>query len=183
MRVLYLSLASLSFALATAGVFLPVLPTTPFLLLTSWFLMRSSPRLHARLLASPLFGPLLADWARDRGVRLHVKVTALAVLALVTGATLVGTELALGWKALLLSLAALGATVILRLKTVRGAPAPLAAPGASPDDVDGATGLRSDLSSGTQPSGTLPSGTRPPPAQPRARTGSARELGGRGERI
>jgi uncharacterized membrane protein YbaN (DUF454 family) len=128
MRVVYLTLASLCFALATAGVFLPVLPTTPFLLLTSWLLVRSSPRLHARLVASPLFGPLLLDWTRDRGVRLHVKVTALAVLTLVTGWTVLGTDLAVGWKALGVSLATLGATVILRLRTIQATPQPVPVP-------------------------------------------------------
>jgi uncharacterized membrane protein YbaN (DUF454 family) len=136
MRPVYLSLAGLSFVLAAVGVFLPVLPTTPFLLLTSWLLVRSSPRLHARLVASPLFGPLLLDWARDRGVRLHVKVAALGALALVTGLSLFGTELAWGWKATLLSLATVGATVILRLKTVRGVPPTVPAPVESDDRAD-----------------------------------------------
>lgn len=125
MRAAYLTLAGLFVALATLGLFLPVLPTTPFLLLASACLVRSSPRLHARLLASPLFGPLLLDWERHRGVRLHVKVTALAVLATVTTWSCLGTELAWGWKALLLVLASVGATVILRLRTIR-MPQPLA---------------------------------------------------------
>lgn len=119
MRPLYLSLAALFLALAGLGAFLPVLPTTPFLLLTSWCLARSSPTWHARLRRSPLFGPLLADWERQRGVRLHVKVTALVMLALTVGASLWLGDLR-GWLAgLLIGLAAVGATVILRLKTVR----------------------------------------------------------------
>lgn len=118
MRPLYLSLAALFVTLAGLGVLLPVLPTTPFLLLTSWCLVRSSPTWHARLCRSPLFGPLLADWERHHGVRLHVKVTALGMLAVA-----VGTSLWLGpdssWlRGLLLALAAVGAGVILRLRTV-----------------------------------------------------------------
>lgn len=118
MRPLYLSLAALFVTLAGLGVLLPVLPTTPFLLLTSWCLVRSSPTWHARLRRSPVFGPLLADWERHHGVRLHVKVTALGMLAVA-----VGTSLWLGpdssWlRGLLLALAAVGAVVILRLRTV-----------------------------------------------------------------
>ena len=124
MRALYLTLAAVFMVLATAGVFLPVLPTTPFLLLASWCLVRSSPRLHARLLASPLFGPLLLDWERHRGVRLHVKVSALAVLALVVGLGLASQGLSLPLKLVLATLATIGATVILRLRTIRG-PLPL----------------------------------------------------------
>jgi hypothetical protein len=130
MRLLHLVLAALFMALATAGVFLPVLPTTPFLLLASWCLVRSSPRLHARLLASPLFGPLLLDWERHRGVRLHVKVSALAVLALVVGFGLASGSLSLPLKFVLGSLAAVGATVIVRLRTIRSPlPLPTAASG------------------------------------------------------
>ncbi|MSR63533.1 MAG: DUF454 family protein [Planctomycetes bacterium] len=49
MRTLYLSVGALFFALAALGAVLPVLPTTPFLLLTSWCLARSPPTWHARL--------------------------------------------------------------------------------------------------------------------------------------
>ncbi len=124
MRIIYLALAAVFVALATAGVFLPVLPTTPFLLLASWCLLRSSPRLHARLLASPIFGPLLLDWERHRGVRLHVKVSALGVLVLVVGFGLASGGLTLPLKIVLVSLASIGATVILRLRTLR-TPLPL----------------------------------------------------------
>jgi len=135
MRPVYLTLAALFMALATAGVFLPVLPTTPFLLLASWCLLRCSPRLHARLLASPLFGPLLLDWERHRGVRLHVKVSALAVLCLVVGFGLASDSLSLPLKLILAALASIGATVILRLRTVRSPlPLPPAARGERADE-------------------------------------------------
>ena len=61
-RMLYLLLAGGFFVLAMAGVILPGLPTTPFLLLTSYFLVRSYPRLNERLIKSKLFGPILVDW-------------------------------------------------------------------------------------------------------------------------
>lgn len=119
MRPLLLALAGFSFALAVLGVFLPVLPTTPFLLLTSACLVRSSPRLNEKLRRSPLFGPLLRDWEEHRGVRLHVKVTAVSLIALVVGWSLFFRELSIPLQVLLCSLAALGAYVVLRLKTVR----------------------------------------------------------------
>lgn len=124
MRALYLTAAALFVGLATAGVFLPLLPTTPFLLLASWCLVRSSPRLHARLLTSPLFGPMILDWERHRGVRLHVKLSALAVLALVVGYGLASARLNVPLKFALAALTMVGATVILRLRTIRS-PLPL----------------------------------------------------------
>ena len=121
-RPLYLLFAALLFVLAVLGAFLPVLPTTPFLLLTSWCLVRSSPALHQKLRRSPLFGPLIADWERHHGVRLHVKLSALGMLAIAVGASLYFGELPTWLAALLIVLALVGATVILRLKTVRDSP-------------------------------------------------------------
>jgi uncharacterized protein len=118
-RVLYAGLGLFFIGLAVLGVVLPVLPTTPFLLLASYFFVRSSPCLHAWLLRSRLFGGLLRDWQRHRGVRPRVKVT--AVLVLLTAVTL---SIALGglpWPliALLVVLAAIGLVVVLRLPLIR----------------------------------------------------------------
>ena len=119
MKLLYLSLALLFFVLAVLGVFLPVLPATPFLLLTSWCLLRSSPRWHARLHRSPLFGPILHDWEVHRGVRLHVKCTAVAVIAVAAGASLAFGSLSTTASVALIVLAAIGLGVGLRLPVVR----------------------------------------------------------------
>ncbi|MBI5363613.1 MAG: YbaN family protein [Planctomycetes bacterium] len=119
MRPLFLALAGFFFVLAVLGVFLPVLPTTPFLLLTSACLVRSSPHLNEKLRRSPLFGPLLRDWEAHRGVRLHVKVTAMTLIVLVVAWSLFFRELSVAMQVLLCSLAALGAFVVLRLETVR----------------------------------------------------------------
>ena len=105
--------------LGLLGVYLPGLPTTPFLLLASYFLIRSSPKLYARVEAMPVVGSYLRDWNRKRGVRLHVKV-----LALVMTASFVGLGLVLGsqqfWvQVLVIALAAVGQAVVWSLKTVR----------------------------------------------------------------
>lgn len=118
-RYVLLALAALFFVLAVLGAFLPVLPATPFLLLTSWCLVRASPRLNEKLRRSPLFGPLLRDWEAYHGVRLHVKVTALSVLALAVTGSLVFGNLTTWLRVVLVVLAAVGAAVILRLRTVR----------------------------------------------------------------
>ncbi|HEY0214065.1 MAG TPA: YbaN family protein [Paenirhodobacter sp.] len=66
MKAVFLTLGLLATALGFIGVFLPVLPTTPFLIVAAACFARSSTRLEAWLLAQPHFGPLLVNW-RERG--------------------------------------------------------------------------------------------------------------------
>jgi uncharacterized membrane protein YbaN (DUF454 family) len=117
-RWLYLCLGVLFVALAVLGAFLPLLPTTPFVLLASGCFVRSSPRLAAWLRRSRLFGPLLTDWEQHRGVRLHVKVTAVTMIVLAATASLVFGALSPALRIVLLALAAVGIAVVLRLRTI-----------------------------------------------------------------
>ncbi len=69
-------------ALAAAGVVLPVLPTTPFVLLSAWALARSSPRLEAWLRNHPRLGPPLKAWEQRRAIPPRAKAVAVASLPL-----------------------------------------------------------------------------------------------------
>lgn len=100
------------------GALLPLLPTTPFLLLASFFFVRSSPRLHAWLLGNRLFGPFLRDWNRYRGVSRRVKLTAVGMILLVGGASAASGRLPYPLLLLLFALLGLGLTVVLRLRTI-----------------------------------------------------------------
>ncbi len=130
---IYVCVGCFFVGLGVLGAFLPVLPTTPFLLLASFFFVRSSPRLNAKLLHSPLFGPFLRDWHRHQGVRPRVKVTAVLVMLAAVAASLIWGNLAWYVVVLLLVLAAVGLTVVLRLPVIRSEDAaPLSAAVAEP---------------------------------------------------
>lgn len=80
-RTLWLVAGLVSLALGAAGVFLPLVPTVPFMLLAAFCFARSSERLHAWLLSHPTFGPPIADW-RDRGA-ISQRAKRLATVAIV----------------------------------------------------------------------------------------------------
>lgn len=119
MKVLYVILGAVSLGLGIAGIFLPVLPTTPFLLLTAWLWMKGSPRLHAKLLAHPRLGPYIVAFQRDRALPVKVKVVSVAML----WATILSTAfLAIDrwWlRGLLIAIAAAVTAHILSFKTKR----------------------------------------------------------------
>ena len=84
-RWLFVALGGVFVALGVVGVVLPGIPTTPFLLLASYFFVRSSPALHQRLLGSKLFGPTLRDWQRHKGVKRRTKWISITCCSLMIG--------------------------------------------------------------------------------------------------
>ena len=78
MRGFYLALGLVFSGLGIAGTVLPVLPTTPFLLLAAACFTRSSERLERWLVEHPRFGPTLREWRERGAIPLRAKLLALA---------------------------------------------------------------------------------------------------------
>lgn len=68
--------------LAALGAVLPLLPTTPFLLVAAACFAKSSPRLHRMLLQNKVFGPLIYHWQATKSIPKTGKICALASIAL-----------------------------------------------------------------------------------------------------
>ena len=98
MRGLWLTAGMLFLGLGLLGVLLPILPTTPFLLLAAWCFARSSPRLHGWLLGHRLFGPPIRNWEENGAISRPAKRLAAGSMAAVFALSVV---LGLSWKALL----------------------------------------------------------------------------------
>ncbi|WP_313739440.1 YbaN family protein [Pseudomonas sp.] len=80
MRYLLLALGWLSVALGVVGIFLPVLPTTPFLLLAAACFARSSPRFHHWLVHHRHLSPWIRDYLGGQGIPLRGKVWAIGLM-------------------------------------------------------------------------------------------------------
>ncbi|WP_442918177.1 YbaN family protein [Magnetococcus sp. PR-3] len=80
MRHLYLLLGWLFFVLGIIGAFLPVLPTTPFMLLALWAFSKGSEHLHRWLYDHPLFGPPLQRWQRWGVIPARAKMAAIGAM-------------------------------------------------------------------------------------------------------
>jgi uncharacterized membrane protein YbaN (DUF454 family) len=79
-RILWLTLGLLSTACGIAGVLLPLVPTTPFLLLATFAFARSSPRLHSWLMTHPRLAPPIADWNAHGAINRRAKIMAVGVM-------------------------------------------------------------------------------------------------------
>jgi len=82
MRAIYFSLGWLFFAIGAVGVILPVLPTTPFMLLALWAFARSSERFHNWLFTHRFFGPPLQQWEKYRVIPMAAKIMSISVMSL-----------------------------------------------------------------------------------------------------
>ncbi|MGL5089758.1 MAG: YbaN family protein [Aeromonas sobria] len=81
-RWFLMALGWLAFATGIVGIVLPLLPTTPFMLLAAALFARSSPRFHRWLLTHRWFGPPIVDWQQYRGIRRHARRRAIIFILL-----------------------------------------------------------------------------------------------------
>lgn len=116
-RTLLVIAGTISVALGVLGMFLPVLPTTPFLLLAAWCYARGSDRFYQRLLNNRWCGEYIRDYREGRGISSRRKGFAIVLLWLTIGYAAVFAVSAWWAKALLLGIAAGVSIHLLRMKT------------------------------------------------------------------
>ena len=115
---LYVAGGWLFVGLAVIGAVLPLVPSTPFLLLASWCFYRGSPRIHAWLHRSRHFGPMLDDWEHYHGVRRTTKRRAVLTILAVVATSLLLNSLP-GWlRYVALAMVAVGLSVIWTVPTL-----------------------------------------------------------------
>lgn len=80
MKILLTILGLISLGLGILGAFLPVLPTTPLLLLAAFLFLRSNQRLYDWLMNHPKMGPYITNFIKHKAIPLRVKVIAVSTL-------------------------------------------------------------------------------------------------------
>jgi hypothetical protein len=88
-RAIFFVAGLAALALGVAGIFLPVLPTTPLVLLAAACFARSYRPFHEWMLAHRLFGPLLQEWHEHRSIPYRTKLFAIGMMAVTLGASIV----------------------------------------------------------------------------------------------
>ena len=76
-NILLMTIGWLTVVLAIIGIFLPLLPTVPFLLVAAWCFTQSSPRCRAWLFNHRILGPLVQQWSGQKTIPLPVKLRAI----------------------------------------------------------------------------------------------------------
>jgi len=115
MRTTFVLLGHASMALGIVGIFVPLWPTTPFVLLAAVCYSRGSERFNSWLHQHPRFGPMLHSWREHRAISRRAKVA--AVITVVASITYSVVRLDLPWNAVALLIGAAVLTFILTRKT------------------------------------------------------------------
>ncbi|WP_455208593.1 YbaN family protein [Kaarinaea lacus] len=89
MRLVYIGTGILSLILGFIGIFLPVLPTTPFILLSGFCFGKSSPRLYLWLVNNKFFGPIILEWQHHRSMPRNVKKRAIFLIITTFSVTII----------------------------------------------------------------------------------------------
>lgn len=117
MRTAFLVLGGIALLLGVVGIFLPVLPTTPFVLLAAGCFARGSTRLHDGLLANRTVGPVIRAWHEHRSMPPGVKPFAFLMMTLSFGASIAVMESP--WHRIMLVFMATVLTILLWRVPVR----------------------------------------------------------------
>lgn len=80
LKILFIIFGTISLCLGVIGIFVPGLPTTPFLLLTAGLYIRSSEYLYNKLISNKILGKYLRNYSENKGISLRVKIYSISIM-------------------------------------------------------------------------------------------------------
>lgn len=117
----YGALAVASLGMAWVGLLVPGIPTVPFVIVTVAFAAKASPALRSRLRRAKVFGPMIVDWERHRGIRPYVRRKAIIVTLALVSITLILAPPSVALYSLVGTMSTLGIVIILRIPVIHEA--------------------------------------------------------------
>ena len=120
MRIFLIIVGCISLGLGVLGIFLPMLPTTPFLLLSAAAWVKASPSLYEWLINHKVFGEYIRNYREHRAIPLHVKIVSVTLVWLTIGYCIFAVVEEWWWAQLLMALLATAISWhILSFKTLK----------------------------------------------------------------
>lgn len=116
-RYLFIVFGFVSLGLGIIGIFLPILPTTPFLLLAATLFAHSSQRLYDKLLANKYLGHYIRDFQLNKSIPLRAKIVSILMIWLSIGSCVLFVAEKMWLKVMLLTVAFFVSIYILHFKT------------------------------------------------------------------
>jgi len=108
-KPIFLIFGGISLILGVLGMVLPILPTTPFLILSAFFFSRGSERAHSWILSRPYFGKIIKDWEDYGVIKKKAKIQAVLAILVFFSYSIIFLQLASGLK---ISLGIIGPAII-----------------------------------------------------------------------
>jgi uncharacterized membrane protein YbaN (DUF454 family) len=118
-NIIYILLGFITLLLGVIGIFLPILPTTPFLLLSAFLFSKGSERLHRWLLEQPKIGPMILSWEKHKVISPKSKVLATIMIVTLFSYTIIYVSVA-NWIKVIVALS--GVCVLLFILTRKSYP-------------------------------------------------------------
>ena len=116
-NIFYTIMGIISLAVGVIGIFLPVLPTTPLVLLSAWCFYRGSERFHDWITNHPYFGPIIEEYGDEEGMTRESKVKAIGLTWTAVLLTSIFLLDSLFMRVMIIAVAVIGTIVLLRIKT------------------------------------------------------------------
>ncbi len=117
-KVLLISIGTFFIGVAIVGIFIPILPTTPFLLISSALYARSSNKFYDWLINNKIFGKYIKNYREGRGIPLKLKIITIALLWLTIGCSAIFI-IDIFWVRVMLIIVAIGVTIhIIRISPI-----------------------------------------------------------------
>lgn len=119
-KILLIFLGTISLGLGILGIFIPGLPTTPFLLLTAALYVRSSKRLYQKLITNKILGRYIQNYTEKRGITNRVKIYSIGIMWFMIGISVVFLIKAVTIKMVIIGIGLIGTIVMgFVVKTVK----------------------------------------------------------------